>query len=155
MPDMLDDPATMTPSQHRRKITASLAKGVLRLRSVAQIPPSSASTASTTTGSTASWAAPSPHPSRARSSSVRTPSRFRVRASGCPSYKGRGDEQTTDAAPGGARRAERPPLPQVRLPAFSGGLHARWIGRPDRAAAGVPALGSSRDHVRARSILIG
>lgn len=32
MPDMLDDPAAMTPSQRRREIAAILARGVLRLR---------------------------------------------------------------------------------------------------------------------------
>ena len=32
MPDMLDDPAVMTPSQRRREIAAILARGVLRLR---------------------------------------------------------------------------------------------------------------------------
>ena len=32
MTDMLDDPATMTPSQRRREIAAILAGGVLRLR---------------------------------------------------------------------------------------------------------------------------
>ena len=32
MTDMLDDPATMTPSQRRREIAAILARGVLRLR---------------------------------------------------------------------------------------------------------------------------
>ena len=32
MPDMLDDPAVMTPSQRRHEIAAILARGVLRLR---------------------------------------------------------------------------------------------------------------------------
>ena len=32
MTDMLDDPATMTPSQRRHEIAAILARGVLRLR---------------------------------------------------------------------------------------------------------------------------
>jgi len=32
MPDMLDDPAVMTPSQRRSEIAAILARGVLRLR---------------------------------------------------------------------------------------------------------------------------
>ena len=32
MPDMLDDPATMSPSQRRQEIAAILARGVLRLR---------------------------------------------------------------------------------------------------------------------------
>jgi len=32
MTDMLDDPATMNPSQRRREIAAILARGVLRLR---------------------------------------------------------------------------------------------------------------------------
>lgn len=32
MPDVLDDPAAMTPSQRRREIAAILARGVLRVR---------------------------------------------------------------------------------------------------------------------------
>jgi len=41
MPDMLDDPAVMTPSQRRREIAAILARGVLRLRQAAQTSPDS------------------------------------------------------------------------------------------------------------------
>lgn len=39
---MPTDPAHLTPEQRRREIAAILAKGVLRLRSVAQIRPGSA-----------------------------------------------------------------------------------------------------------------
>ena len=41
MPDMLDDPAVMTPSQRRREIAAILARGVLRLRQCREYPPDS------------------------------------------------------------------------------------------------------------------
>ena len=41
MPDMLDDPAVMTPSQRRREIAAILARGVLRLRQCGENPPDS------------------------------------------------------------------------------------------------------------------
>jgi len=36
MPEMLDDPAKMTPQQRRQEIAAILARGVLRLRQAAQ-----------------------------------------------------------------------------------------------------------------------
>ncbi len=36
MPELADNPATMTPQQRRRAIAAILARGVLRLRQTAQ-----------------------------------------------------------------------------------------------------------------------
>ena len=41
MPDMLNDPATMFPSQRRREVAAILARGVLRLRQCREDPPDS------------------------------------------------------------------------------------------------------------------
>lgn len=41
MTDMLDDPATMSPSQRRREIAAILARGVLRVRQCHEKPPAS------------------------------------------------------------------------------------------------------------------
>jgi len=41
MPDMLDDPTVMTPSQRRREIAAILARGVLRLRQCRENTPDS------------------------------------------------------------------------------------------------------------------
>jgi len=43
MPEMLDDPAKMTPQQRRQEIAAILARGVLRLRQAAQTSPGSRS----------------------------------------------------------------------------------------------------------------
>ena len=43
MPEMLDDPAKMTPQQRRHEIAAILARGVLRLRQAAQTSPGSRS----------------------------------------------------------------------------------------------------------------
>ena len=44
MPEMLDDPATMTPAQRRQEIAAILARGVMRLRQTAPTSPGSQST---------------------------------------------------------------------------------------------------------------
>ena len=43
MPEMLDDPAKMTPQQRRQEIAAILARGVLRLRQATQTSPGSRS----------------------------------------------------------------------------------------------------------------
>ena len=42
MPDTLDDPAVMTPSERRREVASILARGVLRLRQCREKPPGSA-----------------------------------------------------------------------------------------------------------------
>lgn len=103
----------------------------------------SAWTASTTTGSTASWAVPSPRRCRAPCSTEPTRARLRSAVSAFPNSREGGDEQRNEdeTRVGAARHS----VPEVRLRPLRGDLHPTDSVWSDPQAARVSALREAGD----------